>query len=228
MNREQIKYIAISAMLLDHIGMLFLPLHTPLGYLCRFVGRLTAPLMCFFLTEGFARTSSKKRYGLRLLIFAVISQPVYAWACGVPLWEPEMNMLFTLFLCFLILLTEERLPQGPRICAQVGLVVLSAWCDWSLWAPLWVLGFWRYRDSRKKQVAWYCAVAGLRVIEGLLDLQNGTPLYAVSVFLGLFLAVPFLLLYDGRRGRGGKWAKWAFYWFYPLHLLVLMLLKQVL
>lgn len=34
----------------------------------------------------------------------------------------------------------------------------------------------------------------------------------------MIAALPFMLLYDGRRGRP---VKWLFYWFYPLHLAVI-------
>ena len=61
LDRNQIKYLAIIAMLLDHIGMFFLSAGLPeapfpqiLAYsLLRVVGRLTAPIMLFFLVEGF-------------------------------------------------------------------------------------------------------------------------------------------------------------------------------
>ena len=52
-NRNQLKYIAIIFMIIDHIGYFFIPLSTSVGYACRILGRITAPVMCYFLAEGY-------------------------------------------------------------------------------------------------------------------------------------------------------------------------------
>ena len=108
LDRTTLKYIAVIAMILDHIGVFLLSAYAPgaaaagiaavsgsgivlggmtaggvlsaLYVICRFLGRLTAPIMCFFLAEGFAKTSSRRRYVIRLLVFALISQVPYALA----------------------------------------------------------------------------------------------------------------------------------------------------
>ena len=96
-------------MLLDHIGMLFGGFFMQsswgpaLYFVLRFLGRLTAPIMCFFLTEGYIFTHSKKGYALRLAIFAVISQVPYALAHKHSLLTPDFNMLFVLLISFAIL-----------------------------------------------------------------------------------------------------------------------------
>lgn len=80
LDRNIIKYIAIIAMLIDHISMFFIPITNPLGDIMRVIGRLTGPLMCYFLSEGFYYTSNKFKYGSRLFIFALISQFPYVFA----------------------------------------------------------------------------------------------------------------------------------------------------
>lgn len=74
LNRDTIKYLAILAMLLNHIANLFL---TPGTLLCEIfldIGYFTAITMCYFLVEGFHFTHSKRKYGQRLLLFAILSQ----------------------------------------------------------------------------------------------------------------------------------------------------------
>ena len=73
MNRNILKYIAVIAMLCDHISLVFVGMDKPLGVAMRVFGRLTAPIMCYFLVEGYMHTRSKKKYGARLLVFALIS-----------------------------------------------------------------------------------------------------------------------------------------------------------
>ena len=44
---------------------------------------------------------------------------------------------------------------------------------------------------------------------------------------GIFLAIPLLACYNGRRGRRSRVIKWGFYLFYPLHLLLLLGLRVI-
>ena len=53
LNRNQIKYLVVLAMVLDHIGWAFFPVGSLEGQLLHFVGRLTGPTMAFFLEEGY-------------------------------------------------------------------------------------------------------------------------------------------------------------------------------
>lgn len=82
----QLKMTAIAAMTFDHLLWVLFP-----GYdngnvilLLHSIGRLTAPIMCFFIAEGYYRTSNLKKYILRLLILAVISHFAYCFAFGIP------------------------------------------------------------------------------------------------------------------------------------------------
>ena len=66
LNRDVIKYIAVTAMLLNHIANIFLVPGT-LGYeVLVDIGYFTAITMCYFLVEGFRYTHSRKQYALRL------------------------------------------------------------------------------------------------------------------------------------------------------------------
>ena len=53
LNRNQIKYIVIIAMLIDHIAWGFVDAKIPLlGGAMHFIGRLTGPTMAYFVGEG--------------------------------------------------------------------------------------------------------------------------------------------------------------------------------
>lgn len=226
LNRTQLKYMAMLAMLIDHIGMFFIPIATPVGALCRIIGRLTAPVMCFFLAEGYRYTSSKKKYALRLLIFALISQPAYAFSHYNRLWVADFSMLFTLLLSFLVLLSYDKIKKTPlRWIAVVALTALSYWCDWGIFAPLWVLCFFVFRNSRKKQLLSYSFIAAFVCISAVLFcILNGFPWYGEVWQAGLFLFIPIFSLYNGQSGNKNAFHKWIFYVFYPLHLLILGLI----
>ena len=68
MNRDQIKYVAMFTMLLNHIANVFLEPGTFLFEVMVDVGYFTAITMCYFLVEGYGYTRSKEKYGKRLLL----------------------------------------------------------------------------------------------------------------------------------------------------------------
>ena len=230
LNRNALKYIAILAMVIDHVGMMFVPISTFPGVLCRVIGRLTAPIMCLFLSEGFAHTSSRKKYGIRLGIFALVSQVPYVLAQYNSVLKFDFNMIFTLFLCFLILLVYEYMPESHLRWVLIGgLIGASFIGDWGIFAPLYVLGFYIYRDDRKGQLKTFIATsAGMVILNVAFCLGQGYHWYGELWQLGLFLFIPVLFLYNGERGSRAPFHKWIFYFFYPLHLLVLWLIKYIL
>ncbi len=223
MNRNIIKCIAAAAMLIDHIGLLFVPIATPLGTAMRVVGRLTAPIMCFFLVEGFIHTSSKKKYGTRLLIFAVISQIPFAYMMYNYFWVAHFNVIATFFLCFMILLVFEEVENVfLKVLLIAVLASLGYFCDWGLMAPLWVMCFYLCKDNKNKMALWYCVLCAFWVIRCcIVKFDEGGNWYDSLWQLGSVLALPILYTYNGEGGKSGKFSKWFFYWFYPLHLLVL-------
>lgn len=223
MNRNIIKYIAVIAMLSDHIGLLFVPADTPLRFVMRFIGRLTAPIMCFFLAEGFVHTRSKKKYALRLLLFAFISQIPYAYLMSGYFWIADFNMIATLFLCFMILLVFEQVDNIPlKVVLIAVLAGLGYYCDWGLMSPLWVMCFYLCRDDKNKMAKWYCVLCAFWVVRCcVMSVEGGNDWYNVLWQAGSFAALPIIYLYNGEGGKASKFSKWFFYWFYPLHLLIL-------
>ena len=118
LNRDVIKYIALFTMLLNHIANIFLEPGTLIFTILIDIGYFTAPVMCYLLVEGYHYTRSKKKYAGRLALFALISEipfclafsEVYTGAriisfCG-------FNMIFTLFLCFCILLVMDYVENS--------------------------------------------------------------------------------------------------------------------
>src|SRR5699024_5908230 len=74
LDRDAIKLIAIVLMLGNHIAAVFLPLGVFPWQIISDLGYFTAITMCCFLVEGYRHTRSRKKYALRLLVFALLSQ----------------------------------------------------------------------------------------------------------------------------------------------------------
>ncbi len=236
LDRNQIKYLAIIAMLLDHIGMFFLSAGLPeapfpqiLAYsLLRVVGRLTAPIMLFFLVEGFTHTSSRKKYGTRLLIFGLISQIPYALSHYNSLLKLDLNMIITLFLTFLMLLAEENISRPwPKRILVFALIMSTFCCDWGVIGPLMAWLFYKFRNDRSAQIKAFTVICLIQVVSAAVFLgMNGRHWYGELWQAGMFLVIPVLLSYNGRPGSRSPVNKWLFYAFYPLHLLVIWLIRS--
>lgn len=228
LNRDVIKYIAMTAMLLNHIANIFLVPGTLWYEVLVDIGYFTAITMCYFLVEGFRYTHSRKQYALRLFGFGVVSQVPFsmAFAQNGILEFQDFNMMFTLFLCFCILLCIETIRN--RFLRGVLIVLLifgSLFCDWALLAPVFTLLFAWAGENRTRQKAAFGAAALL--YGGMAGLGSGQVWEAVGCAVPILVsAFVILYLYNGRRAaRGRTFYKWFFYAFYPAHLLVLGLLR---
>lgn len=229
MNRNHLKYIAAVAMLLDHTSAFFIPPATPAGCIMRLIGRLTAPIMCFFLAEGFRHTSSHKKYGIRLFIFAVISQFAYAFAHNIFILVPMFNMVFTLFLCFLILLCYEKIENIILKTASIFvLILISVFSDWGIIAPLWVLSFYILHNDSKYKMLIFSIVSMMHIIICIGSAITSNNIWYSQMWqLGVFLFIPLILLYNGKNGSKNMFSKWFFYIFYPLHLTIIGILNVI-
>lgn len=223
MSRNIIKYIAAFAMLIDHIGFLFVPIASPVGTAMRVIGRLTAPIMCYFICEGYIHTRSKKKYAIRLFLFALISQIPFAYMVNGYFWKLHFNVVATFFLCFMVLLVFEKVENlFLKLFIIVCLVCLCHYCDWGLMAPMWVLCFYLFKESKNKMAICYCLLCIFWCFRCcVVSYKGGGEWYDSLWQLGTLLALPIIYTYNGEKGRGGKFSKWFFYWFYPLHMLVL-------
>lgn len=226
-----LKTIAVTAMIIDHAAYLLTDAVSPLGVALHLIGRLTAPIMCFFVAEGYFYTKDFKRYALRLLAFAALSQIPYQLVIdkGELLFPPPgLNMLFTL-LCGLLALRAWNTIQDDtlRRAAVCGLMLLTVFMDWAVFGVLFVFVFGVNRGDREAQLKGFAWVAGGYLLMKLITVvMEPYRLVTVVSSLGVFCVIPLLLLYNGRRGGEragalGKRARWLFYIAYPAHLLLL-------
>ena len=235
LNRNQIKYLAVLAMLIDHIAMFFLsaglseaaPSRIAVYSLMHVIGRLTAPIMLFFLVEGFTHTSSRKKYGIRLLGFGLISQIPYALSHYNSLLKPDFNVIITLFVTFLMLTAAESIRN--RLVNRLtvfALIMVTFCCDWGVIGPLIAWLFYMNRNDRQAQMKYYSLICTIQVVSAAVFLaMNGHHWYGELWQAGMFLVIPVLLCYNGKSGSRSPVNKWIFYVFYPLHLLVFWVIK---
>ena len=149
LNRNQLKYLVIVAMLIDHIAWAFVPLDTLLGQVMHGIGRLTGPTMAYFVAEGYHYTRNVRKYAVRLGVFALFSWVpfVYFEYGTLPLviqdgsivgFYPQFGVLYTLLLSLLAIWLWDRgtCSSSMKYLGTIGLCLLSLFGDWAIFDVL--------------------------------------------------------------------------------------------
>ena len=230
-TRTQIKYAALIAMLLDHTAAFLLspekyPAMTFLYVIMRTVGRMAGPVMFYFVAEGYRYTSSKLKYGIRLLCFGILSQIPYSLARYDTISGTNLNVMITLFMSFLMLVIADKMKDKVMKGIVVfTFMILTSFSDWGVLGPFMVWLFHIYREDRKKQLISYIILCLAQIAMAILITMSGAiAWYEVIWQIGMVLPIILIYLYNGESGRKTVINKWLFYLFYPIHFLVFWLI----
>lgn len=233
-----LKIIAIITMFIDHFGAcvlengllrmdsicadaeLWITIRS-IDRILRLTGRIAFPIFCFLLVEGFLHTRNPKKYALRLLIFAFLSEiPFNLAIMGTLTALRHQNVFFTLFIGLLVMLLCSYLNEqcdahrtdnassiyplkyhAAQIAVMAGglLIAHLLHTDYSYKGVLLIELLYIFRHDRRKQI-----------LAGALSFcwELTAPLAFIPVWY-----------YNGERGLH---IRWFFYWFYPVHLLLLL------
>ena len=208
-----LKILAIITMTIDHIGAIIYPNIDAF----RIIGRISFPIFCFLLVEGFKHTHNRFRYFIRLLLFAIITQPIYDYSFN----NHELNILFTFSLSFLLLSSIEfikkiinKYNKGIEnylyktisyLLIYIIFLILSIILnvDYQALGVSLVLIFYLSPNILLSLLLYL-------IIAITLDVNN-IQLYSLIAFI-------FIYFYNGKKGKN---IKYFFYLYYPLHLLLL-------
>lgn len=221
-----LKYIAVIAMTIDHVAFMFVLPESPLYFVMRLFGRLTAPVMSFFIVEGFVHTKNYKKYFLRMLVFAIISQPFYFVMIfrhtpqNTAEFLMNLNVMFNFCISLIMLkIVSGKLRTEKKILLSGICFMLSDLCDWSIMIPAWVLIFFFFRNS-KFRTALFISVSVVLITLKYLPTYNSFAEFSYQY--GVLMAILPIALYNGRRSeKHRKINRWFFYIYYPLHISVI-------
>lgn len=243
-----LKWIATASMVVDHLAAVVLKGWFNSCYTqmtkkeivfwntvyewTRHIGRMVFPLFAYLLVEGFFHTSDRRKYGLRLLLFAVLSEIPYDLAVRGRFCDwGKQNTLFSLFLGLIVLCgmnwiyvnyaslqsrADEEKAEGRTFSLYwveflLQMLVLAAGCGLAYICRL----DYSYQGIALIALFYFLHLYPLASAVGGFCIFIESPWSAPA-----FLMIPF---YNGKRGRKQKWL----YFFYPLHLLALYGLLQV-
>ena len=236
LNANAVKLIAIIAMTIDHIAWMLFPGYpsdaVPIAM--HIIGRITCPVMCYFIAEGYHYTKNMNRYTQRLFAFAFISHFAYVyfsanyidWKSFIPFYYGEVLNQTSVMWPLAWGLVMLRIVNSKTIKEYIKAVLIFAIClitfpsDWSCIASLCVLAFGTNRGNLKKQMLLMIFYVAMYAIVYFFTLDK---IYGI-IQMAVVLAIPVIMLYNGQRGKSRRInviMKYFFYVYYPLHLFII-------
>jgi hypothetical protein len=204
LTNYQIKLLAALFMVIDHIGAVLLPDVAEL----RIIGRLSFPLFCWLLVQGEAHTRNVYRYGRRLLLWGIISQPIYQLTFELAWWE-DFNILFTLLIGLVCLRSARASPDLELpIWLAGGLVAEVIRVNYGIYGIALIALIAHFKPNQLWWTAWIALHLLTLVAWGDQVVAGASPI--------------FFLLANHQPGAKARW----FYLFYPGHLLMLFGVKS--
>lgn len=222
LSGNQLKIIAASAMVLDHIGVHILPDCTWL----RIIGRIAFPIFAYMIAEGCRYTKNRKRYLGVMSALAFACQVVYFLAEGSLSQSVLVTFSLSVVLIYIFDYTKtKRKISGfllmlisitfvfflteilPYLLSETDYYIDYGFCG--VLFPLFV-----YAGSSRKERLMLATI----VLAALALDIGGVQWYALA-------SMPLLALYNGQRGK--MQIKNFFYVFYPTHLAAIYLINII-
>ena len=219
LSNNQLKIIAIISMFIDHFGhQLF-----PQIQIFRIIGRIALPIFAYMIAEGCFYTKNRLKYLLHLLVLGLGCQMVFYFVSG----SLYQGILLTFSLSIVCIYSIDYFIKKKNIISffiafLTILAVIFLSCilpiifkengfqfDYGVLGVFLPVAIYYFKDKLLKLLIMILMIC-------LLTLEYG------NIMLYSFMAIPFLLLYKGKRGKYNL--KYLFYIFYPVHLIVIFLL----
>lgn len=242
LNSNELKLVAIIAMTVDHIAWAMFDGYptAPLPIFMHIIGRLTCPIMCYFIAEGYHYTKNINKYTFRLFAFAFISHFTYIFASNafvdfksfIPFYYGDFLNQTSVMWSLAWGLVMQRIADSKKIKLTCKVLLVILICiitlpsDWSCIASLCIMAIGTNRNNLKKQMAWMIFYVALYSLVYFFAIDK---VYGV-LQMGVILSIPIIAMYNGNRGKNekiNKFMKWFFYIFYPAHLFVIGLINYL-
>lgn len=234
LSAATLHILAMAFMLMDHLWATLLPAQEWLT--C--VGRMAFPIFAFMAVEGYFHTHNLKKYLLRMLIFAVISEVPFDLMYGGTWFYPvHQNVIWTLMmgLAGIHLMETVRKKKSTFVYILVSAIVVIvggllgtlSMVDYYGIGVLTVFIFYFFRGRK-----WWCLLGQMLALYWVNVELLGGLMYPIRLFgmefelcqqgLALLALLP-IWLYRGRQGYHSKPFQYFCYAFYPIHMLVIVL-----
>lgn len=240
LDSNQLKLIAIIAMTVDHIAWAMFDGYPSalLPLVMHIIGRLTCPIMCYFIAEGYHYTRNINKYTFRLFAFAFVSHFAYIFASNdfvdfksfIPFYYGnflnQTSVMWSLAwgLVMLRIVDSRRIKSIYKVLLVILICIITLPSDWSCIAALCIMAIGTNRGDFRKQMSWMIFYVALYSLVYFFAIDKA---YGI-LQMGVVLSIPVIAMYNGKRGKNpkiNKFMKWFFYIFYPAHLFVIGLIN---
>lgn len=232
LNGFQIKLFMSLLMVLDHIAF-FIPESWVLIF--HVVTRVVGVWFAYIAVEGFMYTRNLKKYIIRLF-----SSATFMFAGNYLLTllfkdrgiVVENNIFLTLAIGVLMLtvLTKIKNKILSYVCTAVLMAVGVLLAEGGMTIlPFMLITYLTYGKNKYRNIGYLCLsiVLFLMSFVNYEDLLTTIEMLAVnSDFMFVFI-IPFLYMYNGKRGNNSKFAKYFYYVFYPAHLWIIATITYI-
>lgn len=231
MNAFVLKIIACFTMFIDHVGYIVFDGHSSWF---NYVGRLAFPIFAFQISEGYIHTHDVKKYFLRLILFAFISQIPFLLFHSIINNELGLNVIFTLFLGLIAIIIYDKYNKFVGVFSAIifGIIAHFLNSDYSFYGVGITFLFYVFNKNK-------CLLAISFIIATLMQysylilvyynygfefLKNVFIIY-LPYFICTIFSIIIILCYNKKKGPS---TKYFFYLFYPLHMILIYILSFVL
>ena len=211
-----LKIIGIISMLCDHSSDAIIGNFSNLNL----IGRFAFPIFAFQTVNGYIHTKDLKKYMIRLLVFAIISQIPFMLFLSTFKTDFSLNIFFTLLLGICSLYVYDKINNktlGFILVIAISIVAQLIKVDYGAFGVLAVFIFYLFKDNKiKKVIAFLLLCIGKYTIYTI----QSPIIYEYYIKLGIFtfLAIIPILFFNNKEGPK---LKYFFYIFYPVHLIIL-------
>lgn len=210
-NTTFIKLLGIITMTIDHIGSVIFPN----VLILRIIGRIAFPLFAWCILLGYYRTSNIKKYIIRLLLVAVISQPIYCLLFNYPFYK--LNVIFTLLLEILFIYSLDK--KKYHYIPFVFIVCILLKVDYKFDIIIFTLIYYYFRNFTFAFILSFLTYSYTYAQSNVIVRNYPAMLQCFSI-----LSLP-IIVFNTKILSKLKINKYLFYLFYPTHLLILYIIK---
>lgn len=233
-----LKLVGMLAMLCDHAGKMLFPQYPAM----RVIGRIAFPIYAYCLAAGCVYTRNPLNYLKRMVLLALISQPIYAVAMNHSVsamyavsfldhpvhaalnfymysWaKPSILVSLALGMLLIWSLRERQLVFTAALLVFCWLI--QSEIDYGMRGIILMLLFYVFCTHRGLSLLCVLAFMAWWGLNG-----TGYSLFGVRFGIQMFAIAALPLIYLRTR-TNLRLPKWAFYAFYPAHLLLILLLNR--
>ena len=239
LDSYKLKMIALVFMILDHI-------HTYLFHsqprFISLITRFVAPLFLYLMIDGFYHTRNRLKFLIRLLVAGIIMQLGNTAINELfhhldpqkyDFYLPWNNIFLTLASLFAFVWCLENVRQHNRKVLNIFLAfitaALSIFCEGGIYLLPVAFVVWLFHNKKHLQYVGISVWCIIILAFGLYNYytSNSSDLYTYLCDFSqwaMFSVIPFIHLYNGKRGKNTASSKYLFYVVYPVHLWIILAL----